>query len=134
MTTRINTKVPPPTQANTTKRLSLPTDESKTGVLPLSKTSVINAEEWNVNNNHYYAMHASPYVVFPTSEDESFNVTSPPPLHEVEIVISVTVKEENEIDEIGDDIDYEDDDFEDPSWNLPPNVYCFTREDVKDDT
>ena len=29
MTTRINTKVPPPTQANATKRLSLPTDELK---------------------------------------------------------------------------------------------------------
>lgn len=62
MTIRINTKVPPPTQANTIKRLSLPTDESQTGVLPLSKTSVINAEEWKVNNDRNYAMHAPPYV------------------------------------------------------------------------
>lgn len=72
MTTRINTKVPPPTQANTTKRHSLPTDESQTGVLPLSKTSVINAEEWKVNNDRNYVMHAPPYVVFPTYEDNRF--------------------------------------------------------------
>ena len=134
MTTRINTKVPPPTQANTTKRLSLPTDESQTGVLPLSKTSVINAEEWKVNNDRNYAMHAPPYVVFPTYEDNRFNVTSPPPLHEVEIFIPATVKEENESDESDGDNEYEDDDFEDPNWHLPPNVDHFTRENVKDDT
>ena len=112
MSTRINTKVPPPTQANTTKRLSLPTDESQTGVLPLSKTSVNNAEEWKVNNDRNYAM----------------------PLHEVEIVIPATVKEENESDESDGDNEYEDDDFEDPNWHLPSNVDHFTRENVKDDT
>ena len=79
-------------------------------------------------------MHAPSYVVFPTYEDNRFNVTSPPPLHEVEIFIPVTVKEENESDESDGDNEYEDDDFEDPNWHLPPNVDHFTRENVKDDT
>ena len=78
-------------------------------------------------------MHASPYAVFPTYESESFNVTSPPPLHEVEIVVPATVKEENESDESNDENYYEHD-FEDPNWYLPSNVDTFTREDVKDDT
>ena len=133
MSTRVSTKSPPPTQANVTKKVSLPTDENTTSVLPLSKTSVTDAEELTVNNDHNYAMHASPYAVFPTYEGESLNVTLPPPLHEVKIVAPATVKEENGSDESDNDNDYEND-FEDPNWYLQPNVDGFTSEDVKDDT
>ena len=79
-------------------------------------------------------MHAPSYVVFPAYEGDRFNVTLPPPLHEVKIVVHATVKEENESDESDDDNDYEDDDIEDPNWYLLSNVNSFAREDVKDDT
>ncbi|XP_022797740.1 THAP domain-containing protein 5-like [Stylophora pistillata] len=134
MTTRARTKSPPPTQANATEKVFLPTDETTTGIFPLSKTSLINAEGWKVNNDHNYAMHAPPYELFPTYEDDSFSVTSQPPLPEVEVVIPNTVTEGNETDKSEDDNDYEDDYFKDPNWHLPPNVNSFTREDVKDDT
>ena len=87
------------------------------------------AEEWKIKNDHTYAMQAPPHVIFPTYEDDNFNATSPPPLHEVE------VKTNNSNDEsgsnYGDDDDNDDDDGEDldPSWQLPDDKKCITEDD-----
>ena len=64
---------------------------------------------------------APPHVIFPTYEDDNFNATSPPPLHEVE----VTTINDN-VDGASDDesgSNYGDDDYEDldPSWLLTDN-------------
>lgn len=83
------------------------------------------AEESKVKHDHSYAMQPPPYVIFPTYEDNSFNAISPPPLYEVEVVLTTSneddesvVANENDDDEDEDDADDED---LDPHW-LPGEV------------
>ena len=132
MSTRVSTKSPPPTQANVTKKVSLPTDENTTSVLPLSKTSVTDAEELTVNYDHNYAMHASHMQSFQHMKVKVWMLPCLPRCTRWKLS-HLSVKEENESDESDNDNDYEND-FEDPNWYLPPNVDGFTSEDVKDDT
>ena len=81
------------------------------------------AEEWKIKNDHTYAMQAPPHVIFPTYEDDHFNATSPPPLHEVEVTtINDNVDGASDYESgstYGDDDGNDDDDDLDPSWQLP---------------
>ena len=53
----------------------------------------VNAEESKVKHDHSCAMQPPPYVIFPTSKDDSFNAISPPPLYKVEVVLRTTTEE-----------------------------------------
>ena len=81
------------------------------------------AEEWKIKNDHTYAMQALPHVIFPTYEDDHFNATSPPPLHEVGVTtINDNVDGASDYESgsnYGDDDGNNDDEDQDPSWQLP---------------
>ena len=76
------------------------------------------AEEWKIDNDHSYAMHAPRHIIFPTYEDDSFNATSPPPLHEVEVTCTTSYENVESDDESDNDNDKDDEDL-DPDWQLP---------------
>ena len=79
-------------------------------------------------------MQAAPHVIFPTYEDDNFNATSPPPLHEVEVTTTNDNVDDASDDESVrnyDDDDGNDDDDEDldPSWQLPDDKKFITEDD-----
>ena len=94
-----------------------------------------NAEKSKVKHDHSYAMQPPPYVIFPTYEDDSFNSNSPPPLHEVEVVLSTVTEDDDSVvgNENGDggiDVDDEDDkDDEDLDPHWLPGEAKFTDDD-----
>ena len=92
------------------------------------------AEEWKIKNDHTYAMRAPPHVIFPTYEDDNFNATSPPPLHEVEVTTTNDNVDGASDDESGrnygdDDGNDDDDEDLDPSWQLPDDKKITTEDD-----
>ena len=72
-------------------------------------------------------MQAPPHVIFPTYEDDHFNATSLPPLHEVEVTtINDNVDGASDYESGSNyDSDGNDDDKEDldPSWQLPDKKF-----------
>ena len=95
----------------------------------------VNAEKSNLKHDHSYAMQPAPYVIFPTYEDNSFNANSPPPLYEVELVLSTATEDDksvvgNEKGDGGIDVDDEDDrDDEDLEPHWLPGEEKFTDDD-----
>lgn len=88
------------------------------------------AEEWKIKNDHTYAMQVPPHVIFPTYEDDNFNATSPPPLHEVEVTTITdnvsSISHDESASNYGDDDDDED---LDPNWQLPDDKNFITDYD-----
>ena len=95
----------------------------------------VNAEKSKVKHDHSYAMQPPSYVIFPTYEDNSFNANSPPPLYEVEVVLSIATEDDesvlgNENGDGGIDVDDEDDkDDEDLDPHWLPGEEKFTDDD-----
>ena len=90
-----------------------------------------NAEEWKIKNDHSYAMQVPSHVTFPTYEDDSFNATSPPPLHVVEVTCTENVGSDDESDGDEDDDACDEDDQElDPNWQLPYDEKVKTGDDT----
>ena len=92
------------------------------------------AEEWKIKNDHTYAMQAPPHVIFPTYEDDNFNATSPPPLHEVEVTtindnIDGASDDESGSNYVDDDGNDDDDEDLDPSWQLADDKKLITEDD-----
>ena len=79
-------------------------------------------------------MQAPPHVIFPTYEDDNFNATSPPPLHEVEVTtindnIDGASDDESGSNYVDDDGNDDDDEALDPSWQLPDDKKFITEDD-----
>ena len=87
------------------------------------------AEEWKIKNDHTYAMHAPPHVIFPTYEDDNFNATSPPPLHEAEVTTINDNVDGGSEDESGSIYGNDDDEDLDPNWQLPNDKKFITKDD-----
>ena len=87
------------------------------------------AEEWKIKNDHTYAMQAPPHVIFPTYEDDKFNATSPPPLHEVEVTTINDNVDGASDDESGSNYVDDDDEDLDPNWQLPDGKESITEDD-----
>ena len=96
-----------------------------------------NAEEWKIKNDHFYAMQVPSYVTFPTYEDDSFNATSPRPLHVVEVACTENVGSDDESngDEDDDTCDEDDQDL-DPNWQLPydEKVTMLSEEEIEEES
>lgn len=79
-------------------------------------------------------MQAPPHVIFPTYEDDNFNATSPPPLHEVEVTtindnVDGASDDESGSNYVDDDGNDDDDEDLDPSWQLPDDKKSITEDD-----
>ena len=91
------------------------------------------AVEWKIKNDHTYAMQLPPHVIFPTYEDDNFNTTSPPPLHEVEVTTITdnvsSISHDESASNYGDDDSDDDDEDLDPNWQLPDDKNFITDDD-----
>ena len=78
--------------------------------------------EWKVSHDHNYIMNATPKVIFPTYNDQSFKTTPLPPVHDItcnqcESTDAVDTGHESDVDDETTDNDKDDEDM-DPSCKL----------------
>ena len=88
----------------------------------------VHAAEWKVLKDRNYAKQAPPNLIFPSSDDGTFNTIPLPPLHELDIKLG---QDETDVDHASDvDNDDGDDEDLDPHWELPKEEKFYDNDEV----